>query len=394
MRRLTIEEVRRVSVAAQGLAGPRPAGVPNLGHVRRAVRTMGVLQIDSVNVVERAHHLTLFSRLGPHDQELLWRALEERQVFEYWARMASFSPIEDFPLFRHRMNRHAAGNWTRIQELNEKAPGYVESVLKQVAERGPLTAADLDEPGPRGGPWWGWADGKVALEYLFAAGLVTVAYRRNFSRLYDVTERVIPPQYLDSVAPDRDEAQRSLVLTAAKALGVGTARDVVDYYRIPVAEGKQALSRLLADGSLIEVEVEGWANPAYMHVQSTIPRVTQARALINPFDPLMWNRDRIERIHDFHYRVEIYVPQPQRIHGYYVFPFLLGDDLVARVDLKADRQAGVLKVNGAFLEPPADAVHVSRELAVELGEMARWLGLREIAVGSNGDMARQLRKAV
>ena len=393
MRRLSIDEVRRVAIASQGLAAPRPAGTPNLGHLRRAIRKMGVLQIDSVNVVERAHHLTMFSRLGPHDSGLLWRALEERLVFEYWARMASFSPIEDFPLFRYRMAHYAEGNWRWVRELIAKAPGYVEAVYDQVVERGPLTPADLDEPGNRSGPWWGWGQGKVALEYLFAAGRVTVSHRRNFSRYYDVTERVIPSEYLKLDPVPAEEAIKRLLLQAAAALGVGTARDIVDYYSIRGAEGLVGLKSLVADGSLVEVEVEGW--PAtYMHARSKIPRAIRARSLINPFDPLMWNRDRIERIHGFRYRIEIYVPAPKRVHGYYVFPFLLGEDLVARVDLKADRAAKVLRVHGAFLEPGADPVYVSRELVAELGEMARWLRLEDIAIGSKGDLARHLRNSI
>ena len=355
---------------------------------------MGVLQIDSVNVVERAHHLTLFSRLGPHDPGLLWRALEQRHVFEYWARMASFSPMEDFPLYRYRMDRYAKAQWKWLKELNAKAPGYVESVYRQVAERGALTVADLDEPGRRAGPWWGWADGKVALEHLFAAGRVAVAFRRNFTRYYDLVERVIPAKYLDGPSLESGEAQKRLILQAAKALGVGTARDLVDYNSIRVAEGAPAVAGLVAQGSLLEVEVEGWPRPGYLHPESTIPRAIEARALLNPFDPLIFNRDRLLRLHDFHYRVEIYVPEPKRVHGYYVFPFLLGDDLVGRVDLKADRKEGVLEVRGAFLEDGFASGHVARELATELQEMARWLGLPGITVARNGDLAGQLRKAV
>jgi uncharacterized protein YcaQ len=355
---------------------------------------MGLLQIDSVNVVERAHHLTLFSRLGPHDPGLLWRALEERRVFEYWARMASFVPIEDFPLYRYRMDRQAVRERKEIEEVEAKAPGYVESVYRQVVEKGPLTVADLDEPGERSGPWWGWADGKLALEYLFSAGRVSVAFRRNFTRFYDITERVIPKQQLEAPAPEREEAQRQLLRQAARSIGVGTARDIIDYYWIRVAEGRPVLDELVDSGELVEVTVEGWPQPAYLHVEAKVPRAIHVRSLINPFDPLVWNRDRIERLHDFTYRIEIYTPEPKRVHGYYVFPFLLGDDLVARVDLKADRRAGVLTVPGAFLEDGVDPAYVARELAVELGEMARWLGLGEIAVGRKGDLASQLRKAV
>ena len=393
MRRLTRAEVRRATIASQGLATPRPA-TPNLGHVRRAVRTMGVLQIDSVDVVERAHHLTLFSRLGPHDPDLLWRALEQRHLFEYWARMASFCPIEDFPLYRHRMERYAQANWSRIKQLSAKAPGYVESVYRQVGERGPLTVADLEDPGERSGPWWGWADGKIALEFLFSAGRVGVAFRRSFTRYYDLIERVIPREQFDVPAPEGADARKRLILQAARALSVGTAKDLADYYWIRMAEARPALTSLVAEGSLVAVEVDGWSQAAYMHAETRIPRFTNARALINPFDPLMWNRERIERIHGFNYRVEIYVPEPRRVHGYYVFPFLLGDDLVARVDLKADRRNRILRVPAAFLEVGADPNTVARELAVELGEMAAWLELGDIVVDRKGNLASPLRKAL
>ncbi len=355
---------------------------------------MSLLQIDSVNVVERAHQLTLYSRLGPYDPDLLWRALEERRIFEYWARMASFCPIEDFPLYRPRMARIAEDAGRRITELNGRVPGYVESVYRQVVERGPLTVADLEEPGERSGPWWGWADGKVALEHLFSTGRVSVPFRRNFTRYYDIVERVIPPEYLNGPHPDDDDARERLILRAAKASGVGTVRDLSHYFWLRVDQGRRTISRLVADGSLMEVEVRGWSEPAYIHPQSTIPRSIDTRNLINPFDPLVWDRDRLERLFDFTYRIEIYVPAPKRTYGYYVFPFLLGDEFVARVDLKADRRAGVLRVPGAFLEDGVDVVHVARELADELREMAGWLDLGDIAVGRKGDLADALRKAV
>jgi uncharacterized protein YcaQ len=291
------------------------------------------------------------------------------------------------------MARHAKGSGRWLQELNAKAPGYIESVYQQVAERGPITVADLEQPGERAGPWWGWADGKIALEHLFAGGRVSVPFRRNFTRYYDITERVIPAPYRDAEPLTAGEAQRRLILHAAKALGVGTARDLIDYFYIRVEEGRKALAALVTEGSLVEVEVDGWP-AAYMHAEAAIPREVNARALVNPFDPLLSNRERIERLHGFRYRIEIYVPAPKRVHGYYVLPFLLGDDFVARVDLKADRKAGVLRVPGAFLEDGADPDQVAGELAVELGEMARWLGLERIAVGRNGGLARHLGKAV
>lgn len=393
VRRLTRSQARRVAIHAQGLAAARPGSTPNLGHVTRAIRALHVLQIDSVIVVERAHHLTLFTRLGPYDTGLLERALEKRRIFEYWARMASFTPIEDYPLYRYRMERRASGDWGWFRDLNQRRPGYAESVYRQVVEGGPLTVADLDESGEKKGPWWGWADGKIALEYLFAAGRVSVAFRRNFTRHYDIVERVIPDEYREGPELPPPEAQRRLLLQAARALGVATSKDLIQYYWLGTAESRPILRGLVDEGHLVEVEVEGLAKPALLHPEAVIPRAVDARALLNPFDTYMFNRERVERLHDFQYKVEIYVPAPKRVYGYYVFPFLLGEDLVARVDLKADRKAGVLRLPGAFLEPGFDGVTVARELYAELGEMARWLGLEDIEIGRKGDLAAHLRKA-
>lgn len=394
MRRLTKAQVRRAHIAVQGLASPRPAGAADLRRVLNAIRRMGVLQIDSVNVVERAHQLTLFSRIGPYDPDLLWRALRERRVFEYWAHMASFLPVEDWPLWRHRMDHHAEVAWRRIRELRQQAPGYVESVYRQMQERGPITASDLDEPGERTGPWWGWADGKHVLEWLFESGQAAVAERRNFARYYDVVERVIPRRHLDAPAVPAEDALRELIMRSAERMVVGTAKGLADYFRQPIIESRRMVAALVAGGSLVEVEVEGWDEPLFLHPEGTIPRSVDARALLNPFDPIVWYRDHTERLYDFRYRIEIYVPAPKRTHGYYVFPFLLGDQLVARVDLKADRKAGVLRVPGAFLEDGHDPSHVARELAIELWEMASWLGLGEIAVGRGGNLAAALRRVV
>jgi uncharacterized protein YcaQ len=355
---------------------------------------MGALQIDSVNVIARAHEFTLYSRLGAYDTGLVWRALEERRVFEYWAHMASFSPIEDIALLRHRMDRYARRSWEGIRAIEKKAPGYIDAVYREVAERGPLTASDLDDPGERRGPWWGWADGKHALEYLFFTGRVSVAHRRNFTRYYDIIERVIPAEHVAAPALDEEAAMRDFLRRSARSMGVGTLKDLADYYRVLPTRAAPSLDALVKAGELVEVAVEGWREVAYLHPEATIPRAVSARALLNPFDPIVWYRDRTERLYDFYYRIEIYTPEPKRVHGYYVCPFLLGDDLVARVDLKADRKAGVLRVPGAFAEDGTDPVRVARELAAELQEMAGWLGLEEIEVGEKGDLAGELRKAL
>jgi hypothetical protein len=394
VRRLSLAQVRRAHVAAQGLAEPRPAGTPDIRHIRKAMKTMAVLQIDSVNVVERAHQLTLFSRLGPYDPDLLWRALRGREIFEYWAHMASFVPIGDWPLWKHRMEHQRQHPWRRIHELRDRAPGYVESILQQVAARGPLTPSELDEPGRRQGPWWGWADGKYVLEWLFENGEVAVSDRRNFERHYDLAERVIPDTHRQAPTIPEEEAHRILLLRAAEKMAVGSAKGLADYFRLPIIPARVTVEALARAGALIPVEVTGWDEPLFMHPAATFPRIVQARALLNPFDPIVWFREHTERLYDFHYRIEIYVPAPKRVYGYYVFPFLLGDQLVARVDLKADRKAGVLRVPGAFVEAGHDPKRVARELAIELGEMARWLGLGEIAVGKKGDLAAVLGKAV
>jgi uncharacterized protein len=393
VRRLDLAQVRRAHIAAQGLAEPRPAAV-DIRHLRKAMRTMGVLQIDSVNVVERAHQLTLFSRLGPYDPGLLWRSLRDRELFEYWAHMASFVPIADWPLWKHRMEHHREHPWSRIHELRERAPGYVESILAQVEERGPLTPSELDEPGERKGPWWGWADGKYVLEWLFECGIVAVSDRRNFERHYDLAERVIPDAHRLAPTVPEEEVHRILLLRAAERMAVGSAKGLADYFRLPIIPARAAVDALAREGALVPVEVIGWDEPLFMHPQAKFPRSVEARALLNPFDPIVWFREHTERLYDFHYRIEIYTPAPKRIYGYYVFPFLLGDRLVARADLKADRKAGVLRVPGAFLEAGQEPKWVARELAAELGEMARWLGLGEVAVGDKGDLAAVLRRAL
>ncbi|MBI5156819.1 MAG: YcaQ family DNA glycosylase [Acidimicrobiia bacterium] len=394
MRRLTLAQVRRAHIAAQGLATPRPSSPPDIRHLRRAMQTMGVLQIDSVNVVERAHQLTLFSRLGPYDSDLLWRALRTRHIFEYWTHMASFVSIADYPLWKHRMVHHREHPWQRIHELHERAPGYVDSILRQVAERGPLTPSQLEEPGERRGPWWGWADGKYVLEWMFESGQVAVSDRRNFERHYDLAERVIPAVHREAPMVPEEEAHRILLVRAAERMAVASAKGLADYYRLPIVSARAAVDALVREGALVPVEVSDWSEPLFMHPQARFPRAVEARALLNPFDPIVWFREHTERLYDFHYRIEIYTPAPKRVHGYYVFPFLLGDELVARVDLKADRKAGVLRVPGAFLETGQDPRRVARELAGELAEMARWLGMDEIAVGKKGDLAGALAKAV
>ena len=306
--------------------------------------------------------------------------------------MASLMPMDHYPLLRHRME--AARPWPRLEGLIEEQRGYIESVREQVADRGPLTVSDLHEAGERNGPWWGLSKGKIALEWLFHNGSLAATRRGNFTRVYDLAERVIPPGFLNMPPLPRHDAQREMLRLGAEALGIGTLTDLADYYRIKVPEARPRVREMVEEGVLNEVSVEGWPQPAYMHTDARLPRRAAATAIISPFDSLVWFRDRTERLFDFLYRIEIYVPKPKRQYGYYVYPFLHNGELVARVDLKADRAAGVLLVQAAYLENGRDAGKVSAALARELASMAEWLGLQHVAVQPRGDLAGQLSRAV
>jgi uncharacterized protein len=374
--RLSAAEARRLALAAQGYADERPERADGWA-LRRVFDRVGLVQIDSVNVVARAHYLTLFGRLGPYDTELVdraaWRA--PRRLFEYWGHEASLLPVAMHPLLRWRMERAADDAWGGIRAVNRKRPELIERLLEEVAERGPIAASDIQTEAPRrSGPWWGWSDVKRGMEFLFWSGRVTSARRRAFERLYDLPERVLPKKVLAAPTPPIEEAQRELVRIAARSLGVAAEPDLRDYFRLPTAEAKLRVAELVEAGELVPVEVEGWRGPAYLHARASVPREVEARSLVGPFDSLLWERRRLERVFGFRYRIEIYVPEPKRVYGYYVLPFLLGDRLVARVDLKADRQAGVLRAKAVHLEPDAPP-GTEAELREELDAMAGWLGL-------------------
>ncbi len=395
--RLPAALARRIALAAQGFGGPRSAGSVGVRQLSRTVDRLAVVQIDSVNVLSRSHYLPAFSRLGPYPRAAL-DALSNRRhdVFEYWAHEASFLPVRLQPFLRWRMaaaEQHAWGNMVRLQR---ERPEYVSEVLDRVREAGPVRASELIEPRPdRPGSMWNWHAGKVALEWLFFTGALTARARTaGFERVYDLTERVLPPEVVQAPTPDRDDAVRELVRTAARALGVATETDLRDYFRLPPADARAAVAELAEAGELVPVEVAGWGRPAWLDPQARRPRWIRARALLTPFDSLVWERPRVERIFGFRYRLEIYTPAAKRVHGYYVLPFLLGDQLVGRVDLKADRQAGVLRVQAAFAEPGADPALVAAELADELRLMADWMELEEVAVVDRGDLAPHLTVAV
>lgn len=400
--RLTIAQARRVALAAQGFADPRPSGRVDARHLRRVVDRVGLLQIDSVNVFSRSHYLPVLARLGPYPHALLDRYTgyvarpAQPGMFEYWAHAASLIPVEYQPLLRWRMARAHIEPWQNIRRIARENPTLIDDVRALVAERGPVVASDTDipRPAPRPGHMWNWSDGKTALEWLFYAGEITTAKRVNFERYYDLTERVLPAEVLARPTPDRVDAVRDLVRISARSHGIGTEPDLRDYFRLSHADTKQAVAELVDAGELLPAEVSGWDAPAYLWHEARRPRTVAARALLSPFDALVWFRDRTLRLFDFHYRIEIYTREALRRHGYYVLPFLLGDELVGRTDLKADRQRRVLRVQSAWIEPGHDPAHVATELAAELAVTAGWLGLGGIEVAPRGDLAATLGEAV
>ena len=400
--RISAAEARRIALAAQGFADPRPSGRVDARHIRRVLDRVGLLQLDSVNVFCRSHYMPVYARLGPYPREALDRLTAHtagpvrRELFEYWAHEASLIPVELQPYLRWRMARANDDAWGSMVRIARDFPQLVAEVFDLVSRKGPIRAGDtgIPRPDPRPGHMWNWHDGKVALEYLFWSGRITAARRVNFERLYDLPERVLPAEIITASTPAVEQAQRGLVRIAARAMGVATEPDLGDYFRLPRAESKQRVAELVEAGELIPVSVDGWRAPAYLWPEARRPRRIASRALLSPFDSLIWYRDRTERLFGFRYRIEIYTPAAKRQYGYYVLPFLLGDSLVARVDLKSDRQAGVLRVQGAFAEPGVDVLYVATELAAELATTAKWLELDGVVVGERGDLAAPLSHAV
>jgi uncharacterized protein YcaQ len=391
--RLTRLQARRIALAAQGFNRPRPTASISSRHVNAVIDRLGLFQIDSINVLQRAHYLPLFSRLGSYDVELLHRAAgrSPRRLFEYWAHEAALVDVRLWPALQWRMT-DASGMWGGVQALAEEKPEVVARVLDEVRARGPLTARDIEQDvlNTRDRWGWNWSEAKRALEFLFYTGQVTAARRNGaFERLYDLPQRVLPPAVMAQPTFDVHDAHVELVRHAAQALGIGTAQCLRDYFRLSPGPTAKAIDELTASGELLPAQIEGWKRPAYLHADAPKPRRGERRALLSPFDPLVFERTRTEHLFGFRYRIEIYVPAAKRVHGYYVLPFLLGDDLVARVDLKADRSVGVLRVLSAWAEPGAPT-STAAELAAELHELARWLGLSQVQVEPRGDLAGAL----
>ncbi|TIL42676.1 winged helix-turn-helix domain-containing protein [Mesorhizobium sp.] len=390
--KISLAMARRIALAAQGFADPRPNGTPDRRHLARVLARTGLLQIDSVSAVVRAHYMPLYSRLGPYPLALLDNAAvtRKRKVFEYWAHEASFLPVETYPLMRWRMERAERGEemYNGLAKWGRERAAYIEDIFREVVERGPIAASALEGQKGSGG-WWGWSDAKRAFEWLFWAGRITTASRRGFERLYDLPERVLPPAVLALPVPSPEDAHRELLRISARAHGVATTGDLRDYFRLSPADIKGRIEELVDAGDLLPVTVEGWSKPAYLHRNARFPRKIEARALLAPFDPVVFERARTERLFDFRYRIEIYTPAEKRQYGYYVLPFLLGERIVARIDLKADRPAGVLRVHAAYAEPGAPP-QTAAELFEELKLMQGWLGLERIEVTPVGDLGSAL----
>jgi uncharacterized protein YcaQ len=398
MQSLSMAQARRVALAAQGFLDPRHT-TPTMRTFNRTLARTGVLQVDSVNVLQRAHYMPLFSRMGRYDVGMLHRAAEHRprRIVEYWAHVQAYMPVDLWPVMHHRMQdyRDRRGKWWR---LVDERPGLQDEVLAAVRDRGPLTARDLEHEfssGPRVKQHWGWnwSEARKVLDFLYMVGDLAIAGRNaQFEVRYDLPERVLPAAVLATPTPTRAEAAQELVRRAAVSHGVATAVCLRDYYRMPAADVAPAIAALVESGELVPVQVEGWRRKAWLHRDARLPRKVDARAVLSPFDPMVWERARAEHLFGFRYRIEIYVPQHKRVHGYYVLPFLLGDRMVGRVDLKADRPARRLLVKAAYAEPDAPA-ETAAELAEELAELALWLDLDEVVVEGRGDLAPALAAA-
>jgi len=394
---LSLREARRIALVAQQFGGGKasPKTVKRIGDI---ARRLGAIQIDSVNVLVRSHFLPVFSRFGAYDATLLERSAYEaksRCLFEYWGHEASLLPIESFPLFAWRMElaRRGEGMWGRLRRYATEHREAVNAVREEIRERGALGAGDLTAAEKSRGGWWGWSQSKEILEWLFWTGEVTTGGRRHFERLYDLTERVIPAGILGAPALSKEAQQRELMTISAQALGVATVKDLRDYFRLPVADAAARVHELVDAGVLVPVAVEGWKQPAYLHRDARVPRAVDAAALLSPFDSLIWERQRTERLFDFHFRLEIYTPLHKRVHGYYVLPFLMNERIVARVDLKSDRGAGRLLVKGGSVEEGVAPPSVAGPLAMHLQRLAEWLGLEKFAVTTRrGELMKLLQR--
>ncbi|OHV12173.1 winged helix-turn-helix domain-containing protein [Kushneria phosphatilytica] len=396
---LSRQQAIRLALGAQGFRGSSTVQPADGRALLRTVRRLGVVQIDSVNVLCRAHYMPLFSRLGNYDRDQLdgfnQGPPSRRRLFEYWGHEASLIPIEDYPLYRWRMARAREGGgglWGRLKRFSQAHPEFIEQMLSQIERAGPLAASELAGGGRSKGSWWGWSEGKTALEYLFWSGRILVAHRRNnFERVYDLPERVVGRSLYEQTPPRTDDAQRALVERAAGAMGVATRHDLQRYFRLGAGETRARIDELVEQRLLEPVSVEGWRSEAWRHVRARPASMAGQQALLAPFDPMMWDRDRASRLFDFHYRIEIYTPAAQRRHGYYVLPFLHDGQLVARLDLRADRMRSLLEVIAAHPEPGVDIEAIGAALGMELERLAHFLGLNGVSLRGQSPLDMAIR---
>ena len=395
--KFTKVEARRIALHAQGFQNQKRDTKKNWSAIASTIKDLHLLQIDSVNVLVRSHYLPLFSRLGNYDRGVLdKRTLEStnRHVFECWSHEASLVPMELHPLMRWRMDRARAGNGTyrSMNQFAKDQKAFLRKTLDHIRKNGPTGASAIPNSGKGEGGWWGWSKGKMTMETLFDQGLVTTAKRDKFERIYDVPERVIPSEILNAATPPEADTFRQLINLSARALGIATEFELRDYFRLPVAETKTAIAECVENGDLVPVTVDGWTKPTYIHKNTKLPRKAGGTALLSPFDPLCWERDRTERLFNFHYRIEIYTPQTKRKFGYYVLPFLNGEDISGRICLKADREMGTLRANAIHHEEMVDPEETAEAMARELMKMADWLGLPKVEVKKSGNLSTALLK--
>jgi uncharacterized protein YcaQ len=393
MRTVSIDAARRIALGAQGFNGGRPQGRIDVRHFRRVMETVGLVQLDSVNVCVRSHYMPFYSRLGPYDRVALDRWLNESgENFEYWAHAAAVLPVDRYSRWRWKMRERIV--WRQAEALLDAHPKLLGDVRRQVYESGPLTVRDLDAPNQRNEPWWGYGPGKVALELLFGNGEVAALRTKNFTRLYDAPERMIDAAAREAPALSKEEAYPVLLRDAVRHQGIGTVHDIADYFRLNMSRSAPILAQMASTGEIEEVEVRGWDAPTYLDPEAVRPRTIQGATLLSPFDPVTWYRERAERLFDFEYRIEIYVPEPKRVYGYYTLPFMLDGDLVGRVDLKADRKSGTLLVQSAWREEGTSLQRVADAMATELESFAAWLDLGDINIGEKGNVATELRRSM
>ena len=395
LRTFSIDEARSIALAAQGFAIPRPkVGSVDVDDFERVMRRLNIVQIDSINVLARAQYMPFFSRLGNYPLEMLHRyAYEARNVFEYAVHVASFVPMDHLPVIRHRMAEWRP--WRQWAEVMTDHPGLLEATIDDIERRGPLEVADIEDKGDRYGRHWSTSTAKLVLETSLHQGVLAVSDRIRSARRYDLFERVVPAEILAARSLSKIEAHREMMRLAIGSLGIGTIGDCADYYRIKRTDASAAIGHLIDAGEVERVRVDGVNSEMFAVPGIEAPREpVNARAIVSPFDPVAWFRDRLEWLFDFDYRIEIYTPVKKRKYGYYVLPFLMGNSFVARVDLKADRKASVLRVPSAFLETGYDEDEVAGKLAVELRLVASWLGLDRIVIGRRGPLTSALRAAV